>query len=330
MALQKIEKKKQEDKNSGAEPVPDLAAVYKSCRIDLTQEVPHPKILLSIGTDSHNNHIPICTEGEFSCIVAPSKTKKSFFKSLLCASYMGGSSNLKAPHITGHRVEEDYIYDIDTEQGKYYARRTFKRTEIIVGAPYKNYEPIYTRNLTPVQRVQLIDWMFTKGPHAGKIKLAFIDGIADLLNDANNLVLSNEVASYLLKWTDELKIHICVVIHKTFGNDKATGHLGSSVTKKAETLIFIDPLTDKDGNIINFNTVKVRCGVSRGKMFDDFLMSIDINGLPYTHDQQAPVKAAPAKGKENPQQLEAFGKDAKKTNKSDSTDSKKPHDDVPF
>lgn len=330
MALQKIEKKKPEEKGVAAEPIQDMEATYKSCRIDLTKHIDEPTPLLSIGTDMHGKPISICTEGEFSCIVAPSKTKKSFFKSLLCASYMGGKSNIKAPHITGHRVNEDYIYDIDTEQGKYYACRTFKRTEMIVGAPYQNYEPIYTRNLTPVQRVQLIDWMFTKGPHAGKIKLAFIDGIADLLHDTNNLVLSNEIASYLLKWTDELKIHICAVIHKVFGNEKATGHLGTAVTKKAETLIFIDPLTDKNGNIINFNTVKVRCGVSRGKMFDDFLMSIDSSGLPYTHD--VPEKDIMDSGRRmdsKPKQIDAFN-NGKVTNKSDNTESKQPHDNVPF
>jgi len=37
------------------------------------------------------------------------------------------------------------------------------------------------------------------------------------------------------------------------------------------------------GKIYNYNTVKVRCGVSRGKMFEEFYLSINSEGLPFTH-----------------------------------------------
>lgn len=270
-------------KKDEASVVEDYSAVFDSCYVDLDKPIKHPETLISIGTDSKNWPIPVCTAGEFSCTVAPSKTKKSFLKSLISAAYIGGNTNHYTGHITGHRKGEQYILDIDTEQGEYYAQRTFQRTMKLTGAKYDYYIPTYTRKLSPIERVKMTDWVLYKSKYAGKIKLVLIDGIADYVEDANNLVMSNEIAHYLLKWTDELKIHVHTIIHKTWGADKATGHLGSAVTKKAETLIFIDPLTDSAGKIYNYNTVKVRCGVSRGKMFDDFYLSINSDGLPFTH-----------------------------------------------
>jgi len=272
--------------NIPAEEISDYKKLFNTCFIDLKKKMTHPEILISIGTDSKNYPIPVCTSGEFSCTVAPSKTKKSFLKSLFSSVYIGGKSNIYTDHIRGHRKEDFYILDIDTEQGEYYAQRTFQRTMRLCGAEYENYLPIYTRKLSNIERIKLTDWILYESQYKGKIKLVLIDGIADYVQDANNLVMSNEIAHFLLKWTDELKIHIHTIIHKTWGADKATGHLGSAVTKKAETLIFIDPLMDEKGKIYNYNTVKVRCGVSRGKMFDDFYLSINSEGLPFTHTEE--------------------------------------------
>lgn len=263
--------------------ITDYEAVFKSCYVDLDRPLKHPETLISIGIDNKNWPIPVMTAGEFSCTVAPSKTKKSFLKSLFSATYIGGKTNFYTSHIKGHRKEDVYILDIDTEQGEYYAQRTFQRTMKLVGEKYDKYIPVYTRKLSNIERVRLTDWILYNSQYKGKIKLVLIDGIADYVEDANNLVMSNEIAHYLLKWTDELKIHIHTIIHKTWGTDKATGHLGSAVTKKAESLIFIDPMVDENGKIYNYNTVRVRCGVSRGKMFDEFYLSINSDGLPFTH-----------------------------------------------
>jgi len=264
----------------------DYKKVFKSCFVDLSKKIQHPETLISIGTDGKGFPIPVFTAGEFSCTVAPSKTKKSFLKSLFSAAFIGGNTNTYTSHILGHRKGDNYVLDIDTEQGEYYAQRTFQRTMTLCGEPYKNYLPVYTRKLTNLERVKLTDWLLYKSEYKGKIKLVLIDGIADYVEDANNLLMSNEIAHYLLKWTDELKIHVHTIIHKTWGADKATGHLGSAVTKKAESLIFIDPLIDSNNKIYNFNTVKVRCGVSRGKMFEPFFLSVNMDGLPFTHTDE--------------------------------------------
>lgn len=264
----------------------DMRKALRDAFVDLDQKIEHPEVLLSVGIDQKGFPIPISTAGEFSCTVAPSKTKKSFLKSLLAASFIGGNTNNFTSHIKGHRSEDFFILDIDTEQSKFYAHRAFMRTRKLCGLNYPNYVPLQIRKLSPLERLRLTDWLLTESGYAGKIKIVFIDGIVDYLDDMNNLVMSNEVATYLLKWTDELNIHIHCIIHKVNGADRANGHIGTVVTKKAETLIFIDPITDQSGKISNYNTVKVRCGVSRGKMFDPFYLSVNSDGLPVTHDNE--------------------------------------------
>lgn len=269
-----------------AKPESDYASIFKELIVDLKKDLEHPEILISIGQDQKGYSIPVFTAGEISCTVAPSKTKKSFLKSLFTSAYIGGQYNHYTTHIKGHRTDDCFILDIDTEQGEFYAQRTFRRVERLTGFEYKNYIPVATRRLSAYERVKLTDYILRESQYAGKIKLVLIDGIADYVEDSNNLVMSNEIAHYLLKWTDELNIHIHTVIHKTFGSDKATGHLGSAVTKKVETIININALKDNQGNITNFNTVKVTCGMARGKMFDPFHLSVNSDGLPFTHTDE--------------------------------------------
>ena len=74
-------------------------------------------MLLYYGYDDNNNRVPALTRGEFSCIVAQSKTKKSFNKSLIEACFLGGKSDSYTDHIKSTNKTDGYIISIDTEQG---------------------------------------------------------------------------------------------------------------------------------------------------------------------------------------------------------------------
>lgn len=239
---------------------------YAECFVDLSKQPEQPEVILSIGENQHNGKpISVATVGEFSAISAPSKSKKSFFKSQLCASYIGGNSNNYFKNIKGHRNKDWGIIDCDTEQSRYYSWRTFRRVERITGGVYKNYYPFKMRHLTPEQRVSFIDHLL-ETKHK-EIKLVFIDGVADLIEDTNDLVMSNYIAGKLLKWTDIYRIHVCVIIHNAYGTSKPTGHLGSTVVKKVETLYQLSPSEDSD-------VVEVKCQYSRGINFEPFYFAI--------------------------------------------------------
>ena len=255
----------------------DFDKLEKSCFVDLSEEMPHPEILLSIGQHEYKGNFyptPIMTAGEFSAIIATSKSKKTFLKSAFLGSYIGGQSSILFPNIKSHRDNEYTILDFDTEQGKYYTQRTFRSVIEMVGANYENYKGYATRHLSSNERLLLIDHCL-KNQHKYNhpVKLVSIDGIADLVENTNDIVMSKEASDYIMKWTYEYNIHITTIIHKSAVTNKPLGHLGTYVLKKAETVIDLEIQED--------NSIKVSNPYSRGYRFDEFTFDINKDALPY-------------------------------------------------
>lgn len=260
------------------EEIIDFGSIEKSCYIDLEVEMPAPDILISIGEHEYKgNFYPtsVMSSGEFSAIIAQSKAKKSFLKSAFISSYIGGNSNIYFPNIKSHRKEDFTVLDFDTEQGNFYTQRTFRRVKDMSGFNYPNYYGYAMRSLSSNARLMLIDYCLKNQAeiYNKPVKLVSIDGIADLADNTNDIVMSKEVADYLLKWTDEYKIHIIVVIHKGGVTNKPLGHLGTFVLKKAESVINLD--IDQEG------VVKVSNPYSRGYRFEEFEFDINKDGIPY-------------------------------------------------
>lgn len=269
-------------------------SVYDECLIDTSKKVEFPEVLISVGEYSFKGKsypIPALTAGEMSCIVAPSKSKKSFFKSVLCASYIGGNSNKYFSNIKGHRDKDYYIFDFDTEMSQYYASKAFSRIEEMVGFKYENYLPFFLRKLSTIERYMFIDKMLESKKYLNKVKIIFIDGIADLLDNDNDLVESKKVAGYLMKWTSVYNVHICTVIHAAWGTSKATGHLGSSMVKKAESVMLLTPTDDSK------DVIKVEHQYNRGFKFEDFHFTINNeDALPYkVNDHTFKIESIDAK-----------------------------------
>jgi hypothetical protein len=263
--------------NVEAAPV-DFLALHNDCNIDLSEELLAPEILISIGEHEYKDKMyptAAMTSGEFSAIVAVSKAKKSFLKSAFLGSYIGGDANILFGNIKSHRKEDFTILDFDTEQGKYYAQRTFRRVQEISNRHYPNYHCYATRHLTSLQRLLLIDYCLAnqKTLYKTKVKLIAIDGIADLVENTNDLLMSKEASDFLLKWTYEHDIHVTTVIHKNGMTGKPLGHLGTYVLKKAECVIDLEVNDDK--------TIQVSNPYARGYNFETFSFDVNKDALPY-------------------------------------------------
>ena len=272
------------------EPQEDYKNILNDCKVNLNNKPKDLDVLVYYGfeDESNNKRVPALTRGEFSCIVAQSKTKKSFNKSLIEACFLGGKSDNYTDHIKSNSKTDGYIVSIDTEQGEYYAHKTFNRTKRISGVDNPKYIPLQMRRLGIEKRLELIEYIVYESEYAGKIDLLVIDGVADLVYNTNDIKEGVLIAERLLKWSSEGNLHLITVIHKTGSSDKARGHLGTAIQFKAETIILMDSLKDEQGNylVVNGkeerNTVKVRCGMSRGKNFNDFYLRVDNDGLPFT------------------------------------------------
>lgn len=259
----------------------DFKKIFDESFVDLSEELPRPETLISIGRHEFKGKFyptSVMTAGEMSAIVAPSKSMKSFFKSALLACYISNNSQDLFPRIQGFRDDDYVVIDIDTEQGKYYTQRTFRRVAEISKGVYKNYKGFAMRKYTAEERVNFVDQLIKNQIEVfgNKIKIISIDGIADFVDDTNDIVMSKQVSDKLMRWTDEYGIHIIVVIHKLSGSNKPVGHLGSFVTKKAETVFLLNRTED--------NMIEVTAPFTRGFPLDPFYFSINKDGLPYEID----------------------------------------------
>jgi len=268
-----------------AEPLGmDFRKMFDSTFINIEEELTQPPIALSIGTHPYKgNKYPTQygSYGDFSCIVGASKSKKTFLKSLLIASYIGGNAHRYAPTIKGHDTKDKYVIEIDTEQSKYHCQKVFRRVAEIVGRNPDNYKPFSLRGLTVKERLQFIEYIFLESEFRGKIGLASIDGVADLVTHVNDEEQSYAVAQKLLEWSEKSNSHIITVLHRNFASNKPTGHLGSAVLKKAETVVFIDK---DDENVLAVPEY------TRNIPFDDFKFSVDDDWLPYIVTDEIRVK----------------------------------------
>ena len=122
-------------------------------------------------------------------------------------------------------------------------------------------------------RLEFIDWQLkTLTAEGEKIDLVLVDGVADLCADVNDIISTRELTQKFMEWTDKYNCALVGVIHTNWNSNKATGHLGSFLQKKVESLITIKR---EDKN------VKVICEMSRNRSFEDFDFAINKWGYPY-------------------------------------------------
>lgn len=258
----------------------DFRSVKIESYIDVTKEVKRQPVALSIGSYMYKGYqypIPFGSYGDFSCLVGASKSMKTFLKSALLAGYIGGRAQNHFSDFKGHETHDKYVLDIDTEQSEYHAHRAAKRVLEMVGFEYGMYKPFALRKYDPKTRLEFLEWLVYESEYAGKIGFMAVDGAADLLDNVNDLEGSNKVAQKFLKWTKEGNFHLLTVLHRNHGTMKPTGHLGSAILKKAETVAFVE----RDG----YETL-VKPEYTRNIPFNQFSFELDENYLPREREKQ--------------------------------------------
>jgi hypothetical protein len=137
---------------------------------------------------------------------------------------------------------------------------------------YEFYKPFALRPYDPKQRIEFIEWLIYESEMKDNIGLVSIDGLADLVDDFNDLKESQKAIQKIMKWTDDKQFHLTTILHANYGSAKAVGHIGSSVLKKAETVC----------SIINNEThITASFAHTRGFPIADFNYNVDDKGLPY-------------------------------------------------
>lgn len=258
----------------------DFKKMMAESYIDPSEEIKTQPVCISIGTNTYKGNeypVPFGSYGDFSCIVGASKSRKTFLKSMVIASFIGGNSNLLIPSFKGHRKTDSVVIEFDTEQSKFHAQRVVRRVCDMVGGNYGLYKTYGLRPYSPRERFEFIEYIIMESEFKNNIGLISIDGYVDLVTDFNSLEQASGLVEKLMKWTSLGNLHCTGVLHKNFGSDKPVGHVGSAVLKKAETIVFVE----KDGDFTN-----VKCEYSRNIPFEDFSFGVNSDWLPYEIENQ--------------------------------------------
>lgn len=246
----------------------EIEKLLNSALIDTRKHIEKPPTILSVyeAQATRYEERRIFTLGNFSCIIGKAKSKKTFLISLLTASLLTDTDSVLKGSLPDHK---NSILYFDTEQGEFDAYNVIRRIERMAMAPQRLLA-FNLRPFAPKERCQIISYAFKV--YGDRVGYCVIDGLADLANGVNDEDEATRVVTLLLQWSKIYNCHITTVIHQNKNDEFATGHLGSSVMKKAEIIISVTK-SDTNESII-------KCDMSRAHGFEELRMIITPDGLP--------------------------------------------------
>lgn len=240
------------------------------------------------------NGVPIGSRGNILAITGKAKSRKTVVASAIATSaftdgaFIGFTSEVK---------EDEIILHIDTEQGYYHYYGSVSR--IFKDANYKgvpaNFHSIHTRDATVEYRIELLEYLFEKL----KPRVTILDGVTDFVRDINNQDEATRISELLLRLSYKYDALIIVVIHTTKTTGYMTGAVGTTLEKKAQTVIKVERDDDKEGG--DPNVSHVSCQYARDKGFKSFSISfVDELGR-YDATPETEIKSKGKKGDKRPE-----------------------------
>ena len=136
----------------------DFSKIASESYIDASLDIKPQPIAISLGEKEYKGiyyPTPIGSYGDFSCIVGASKSKKTFFKSMLVAGYLGGNANLYSS-IKGHNNYDKLVLEFDTEQSHFHTQRVTRRVIEMIGVNDERYKTYSLRQYDPKLRFEFI------------------------------------------------------------------------------------------------------------------------------------------------------------------------------
>lgn len=204
-----------------------LQASVCAYEIDLSQRIEEPVPVVTL------DGMTVCSEGNLSAIVGEAKSKKTFLCSALVAGLLSYGGRM------GFDARPVRVVWIDTEQSEAHVHRVIARTHYMAGIDIEqNHERLHVlslRELEPAARAGKV----YEAIELYRPNLVVIDGIADLQYNTNDLEESERIITELMRLSTLYRAHILSVLHTNPNSDKARGHVGSALQRKAETVFYV-------------------------------------------------------------------------------------------
>lgn len=240
--------------------------------------IPPPDPCISFGTYQYRGlpePIVFGSYGDITCLVGESKSMKSRLKSAIVACFIGDVKQ-RFSGWQSHKAKEKWCIELDTEQSEFHVARMRENTrEMGWAKSAQNYKTFRLRKYSPIERRKFLEYICLESRYADNLGLVVVDGAADLVTDTNDLVESQKLVNLFMRITDETNCHLLTILHRTKSSKKPTGHIGSSILKKSETVLILDRTE---------NTVTVSADYTRGYPIDTFKFTLDSDFLPISED----------------------------------------------
>lgn len=262
------QKKVSEQKDKPGDEIRDM---LKSAKINLDEKLERPPTVISFSEMNGANfeRTRVMTLGNFSTITGKSKSKKSFFVSMIAASALRGGEFQEKIYGSLPDDKKNILW-FDTEQGQYDAQKGAMRVTAMAEQK-TNFYPFCLRDFSYLDRCSAIGYALERAEGVG---LLILDGIADLVYSINEESEATRVLELLMRWSKKSNIHIINVIHQNKADNFATGHLGSALIKKSEAVIKIEKARDRRYSHVD-------CDMMRGaRDFESFAFRINKDGYP--------------------------------------------------
>ena len=207
----------------------------------------------------------VASLGNISAVVGAAKSKKTF----LCTALVGGLLSENGDFGIEPRLAK--VLWVDTEQSQLHTRKVVERIHRLAGwNTTRNNSLLHTlclREIDPKRRADILYMAI----ELYKPQLVVVDGISDLMYNTNDIEESDRILGRLMALSTDYNCHILCVLHTNPNSDKARGHIGSALQRKAETVIFVHKVGECS---------VVEPQFCRNEEFEPFAFIIDEEGLP--------------------------------------------------
>lgn len=232
--------------------------------IDLSRNYPEPRYTLSY------NDVGTLPRGDIAAIKAKSKNGKTYLCGILIAGMFGSST-----FGLSSRIDDPVILYIDTEQNERNTALFARRVHIMAGWPVdhnmENFRAYSLRTMDIDDRLPFIEREISQH----KPQAVFIDGIADLIHNFNDIDESARLILELMHISAKADCVVINVLHENKGKDDSQmkGHLGTMLLQKCSDVFQV-----KKTNGLGFEVKETDC---RNQPIDDFTFLLDGLGIPY-------------------------------------------------
>ena len=220
--------------------IDELVNQVFSDRYDHTAPAPPtPDYLFSINGNG------IALPGSLIGIYGPPKSRKSSLMAMFAAAAL--ADNKRYGSITS--TMKGSVLWIDTEQSatevKYFQDNLIRMSGVTDDDFIREHHfCLKLRPFDEMQRLAIIDRIVTAPNVIEDIGVIFLDGIADLMYNVNDIEMSKKLVTRITYWADKLQVPVFVALHTNKDGKDATGSLGGFANKKASYTIKTEPTYD--------------------------------------------------------------------------------------